>query len=97
MEEKVFNKYLVSLTKIVSIYCFFYVFLKILVMIRGTWIIPNIILLIPFLLLGIATAYIAFFKKYNWLIAIFGALLIVVVRYHEVDLVYYLQENYGSK
>jgi hypothetical protein len=96
MEEKVFNKYLVSLTKIVSIYCFFFVLLKSLAIIRGAWMVPNIILAVPFVLLGIATAYVVFFKKYNWLLAILGALLIVVVRYYEVDLVFYLQENYGS-
>lgn len=96
MEQKVFNKYLVSLTKIISIYSFFFVLLKSLAIIRGAWILPNIILTVPFVLLGISTAYVVYFKKYNWILAIFGATLIVVVRYYEVDWVYFLQNKYGN-
>lgn len=96
MEQKVFNKYLVSLTKIISIYSFFFVLLKSLAIIKGAWLLPNIILTIPFVLLGISTAYVIFFKKYNWILAIIGATLIVVVRYYEVDWVYFLQNKYGN-
>ena len=95
-EPKVFNKYLVSLTKIVSVYCFFFVLLKSIAIFRGAWMIPNIILAIPFIILGILTAYTVLYKKYSWIITIITVVLIIAVRYYEVDLVYFLQNKYGS-
>lgn len=95
-EPKVFNKYLVSLTKIVSVYCFFFVLLKSIAIFRGAWMIPNIILAIPFICMGILTAYTVLYKKYSWIITIITVVLIIAVRYYEVDLVYFLQNNYGS-
>ena len=95
-EPKVFNKYLVSLTKIVSVYCFFFVLLKSIAIFRGAWMIPNIILAIPFIILGILTAYTVLYKKYSWIITIITAVLIIAVRYYEVDLVYFLQNRYGN-
>ena len=95
-EPKVFNKYLVSLTKIVSVYCFFFVLLKSIAIFRGAWMIPNIILAIPFIFMGILTAYTVLYKKYSWIITIITVVLIIAVRYYEVDLVYFLQNKYGS-
>jgi hypothetical protein len=95
-EPVVFNKYLVSLTKIVSVYSFFFVLLKCIAIIRGAWVIPNIILAIPFVIVGILTAYTVIYKKYSWIITIITVALIVAVRYFEYDLVYFLQEKYGS-
>lgn len=95
-EPKVFNKYLVSLTKIVSVYCFFFVLLKSIAIFRGAWMIPNIILAIPFISMGILTAYTVLYKKYSWIITIITVVLIIAVRYYEVDLVYFLQNKYGN-
>ena len=95
-EPKVFNKYLVSLTKIVSVYCFFFVLLKSIAIFRGAWMIPNIILAIPFIILGILTAYTVLYKKYSWIITSITVVLIIAVRYYEVDLVYFFQNKYGN-
>ncbi|WP_396151247.1 hypothetical protein [Flavobacterium sp.] len=95
-EPKVFNKYLVSLTKIVSVYCFFFVLLKSIAIFRGAWMIPNVILAIPFIIMGILTAYTVLYKKYSWIITIITVVLIIAVRYYEVDLVYFLQNKYGN-
>jgi hypothetical protein len=95
-EPKVFNKYLVSLTKIVSVYSFFFVLLKSIAILRGAWMIPNIILAIPFIIMGILTAYTILYKKYSWVITIISVVLIIAVRYYEVDLVYFLQDKYGN-
>ena len=95
-EPKVFNKYLVSLTKIVSVYSFFLVLLKSIAILRGAWMIPNIILAIPFIIMGILTAYTILYKKYSWVITIISVVLIIAVRYYEVDLVYFLQDKYGN-
>lgn len=95
-EPKVFNKYLVSLTKIVSVYCFFFVLLKSIAIFRGAWMIPNIILAIPFIGMGILTAYTVLYKKYSWIITIITVVLIIAVRYYESDWVHILQNKYGS-
>jgi hypothetical protein len=95
-EPKIFNKYLVSLTKIVSVYSFFFVLLKSIAILRGAWMIPNIILAIPFIIMGILTAYTVLYKKYSWIITIVTVTLIIVVRYYEGDWVYSLQNKYGN-
>ena len=95
-EPVVFNKYLVSLTKIVSVYCFFFVLLKSIAIVRGAWMIPNIILALPFIIMGILTAYTVLYKKYSWAVTIAAVVLIIAVRYFEFDWVHYLQNNYGN-
>ncbi len=95
-EPKVFNKYLVSLTKIVSVYCFFFVLLKSIAIVRGAWMIPNVVMAIPFMIFGIWTAYTVIYKKYSWAIAILGVVLILITRYYEYDWVYFLQNKYGN-
>ncbi len=95
-EPKVFNKYLVSLTKIVSVYCFFFVLLKSIAIFRGAWMIPNIILAIPFIIMGILTAYTVLYKKYSWIITIITVAIIIAVRYYEGEWVHILQNKYGS-
>ncbi|RAR46589.1 hypothetical protein [Flavobacterium lacus] len=95
-EPKVFNKYLVSLTKIASVYCFFFIVLKSIALFRGAWMIPNIILTVPFIILGILTAYTILYKKYSWTITIIAIAVIIAVRYYEVGWVYFLQDKYGN-
>ncbi|MBC8884388.1 hypothetical protein H9X57_16500 [Flavobacterium piscinae] len=58
--------------------------------------IPNIILAIPFIIMGILTAYTVLYKKYSWIITIVTVTLIIVVRYYEGDWVYSLQNKYGN-
>lgn len=99
MEEQhplVFNKYLVSLTKIASVYCFFFVLLKSVAIIRGAWMIPNLILALPFIVMGILTAYTVVAKKYSWVATILAILLILITRFYEQDWVFWLQASYGS-
>ncbi len=95
-EPLVFNKYLVSLTKIVSVYCFFFVLLKSIAIVRGAWMIPNLVLAIPFIVMGILTAFTIMYKKYSWILTSLTVLLILLVRYFEYDWVYFLQLNYGN-
>jgi hypothetical protein len=89
----VFNKYLVSLTKIVAIYCFLYVIIKSIAIVLGAWLLPNILVSIPLILMGIWATYTAYFQKYNWTTAGLGAVLIIAMRYFEADLVFYFHAN----
>ena len=89
----IFNKYLVSLTKIIAFYCFFFVLIKSIAIVRGAWLVPNIIVTIPIILMGIWCAYTSYFQKYNWYAAGLGAVLVVVLRYFESGIVFYLNAN----
>ncbi|MFN3755473.1 MAG: hypothetical protein ACK4RM_00820 [Flavobacterium sp.] len=81
----VFNKYLVSLTKIIAFYSFFIILIKSYTIFRGAWLLPNLVLLLPFIVFGVLAAYTSFFQKYNWWVAGFGALMIILVRIFEQE------------
>ena len=93
-EPIVFNKYLVSLTKIIAFYCFFFVLIKSIAIVRGAWLLPNVVVTIPLILMGIICAYTSYFQKYNWATAVSGAILVIAVRYYEAGFVFYIHENW---
>ena len=95
-EAPLHNKYLVSLTKIISIYSFFLVLIKSIAILRGAWLVPNVILIIPFIALGVTTAFAWANQKYQWWLGIAGAIIIIVFRYYEVDWTLALQERFGN-
>jgi len=97
MKEVIFNKYLVSLTKIIAIYSFFYVLLKIIAVFKNNVVVPNIILAFPFLLLGLISFYSAKIKNYNWAVVVLGILLICITRYFEADWIILLQIKFNNK
>jgi fused signal recognition particle receptor len=74
----------------------FFVLLKSVAIVRGAWMIPNVVMAIPFMIFGIWTAYTVIYKKYSWAIAILGVVLIIITRYYEYDWVYFLQNKYGN-
>jgi len=99
MEEQhpiVFNKYLVSLTKIASVYCFFFIVLKAVAIFSGAWMIPNLILSFPFILMGILTAYTVVAKKYSWAVTFVAILLILIIRFYEKEWVFWLQTSFSN-
>lgn len=95
-EPGVYNKYLVSLTKIVAFYCFFIVLVKSIAIAMGAWFWPNVVITAPFIGVGIYTAYTAYMQKYHWATAIFGALFIIIMRIYEQEMVFYLQAYFNS-
>ena len=58
--------------------------------------IPNVILAIPFIIMGILTAYTVLYKKYSWIITIITLVIIIAVRYYEGEWVHILQNKYGG-
>jgi hypothetical protein len=81
----VFNKYLVSLTKIIAFYSFFIILIKSYTIFQGGWLLPNIILMLPFLVFGMLTAYTSYFQKYNWWVTGMGTAVIILVRLFESE------------
>lgn len=95
-QPKVFNKYLVSLTKIVAFYSFFIILIKSYNIFRGAWMIPNLILMLPFVIFGIWAAYTSYFQKYNWWVTGAGILMIILVRIYEYEWILALQNQFGN-
>jgi len=81
----VFNRYLVSLTKIIAFYSFFIILIKSYNIFRGAWMFPNLILMVPFIVFGILAAFTSYFQKYNWWVAGAGALMVILVRIFEQE------------
>ena len=90
------NKYLINTTKIVAIYCFFFVAIKILAVLMGKSLIPNLASSLPFLIIGIITSYLIFIEKYLWWLTILFVILILVFRIFEFDILMYLEKNYSN-
>ncbi len=79
--------------KIIFFYSVFYVVMKIIAIFKGSWVMPNLILCVPFLLFAGLGFKMTKTKNYSWLYVIAGALVISFVRYYEIDLMHYLHEK----
>lgn len=95
MEEPIiYNKYLVSFTKIIAVYSFLYVVLRFIsIFFLDSWKLPNAILATPFLIIGILTFNSILKKKYNWTLMIIGIVLIVFVRIFESEIILHLHKS----
>lgn len=92
-EPLIFNKYLVSLTKIIAFYSIFFVLIKSIAIVRGAWLMPNILVSIPIIAVGIWCAFTSYTQKYNWFAAGFGTAVVIIMRYFEEAIVFYLNAN----
>lgn len=86
------NKYLFSSIKIIAIYAYFFVILKVIAVFIGKPLYPNLIIAFPFLLIALFLTHIIMSKKYNWISAIVFGLFIIFVRIFEMDILAFLQE-----
>ena len=86
---------LVILTKIILFYSLFYAFLKLVVIIRGGWLWPNLLLVMPFFILFAFGLKQVRNETYSWFFVTLGAAVIVLVRIYEAQLVYWLQQEIG--
>lgn len=87
------KRYLVLISKIIFFYCIFYVIMKILAIFQGAWVVPNLILAIPYLIFAVAGGFMVKRNSYHWAYVIAGAILISLVRYYEQEWMVYLH-NY---
>ncbi|MFZ0490946.1 MAG: hypothetical protein WBV11_15155 [Salegentibacter sp.] len=89
------NKSLVLISKIIFFYSIFYVVMKLLAMLQGAWIIPNLILTLPYLVFAAVGGYMLKSGKFYWLYVVAGILVITVVRYFEKDWMLALHQYFG--
>ena len=87
------NKNLVVLTKIILIYSIFYVGIKLFIIMQGAWLIPNLILCVPYIVFVIVSGLIVKSQRYSWPFAVFALIVIVLVRIYETPLAQWVQEQ----
>lgn len=79
-----------SITKITAIYAGFYFVLKLSAIFQGAWVLPNLILTLPLLILGLIAWYLLRNDNTNWPFVIISILVISSLRYYEAELVVWL-------
>ncbi|HET8855791.1 MAG TPA: hypothetical protein VFM60_07695 [Salinimicrobium sp.] len=90
------KKYLEILTKIIFFYSLFYMLMKIIAIIsQGSWLLPNLILAIPFLIFAVTGGIILKRKSFNWFYVILGAVVISLIRYYESRWVVWLHQYFS--
>ena len=83
------------LSKIILFYSVFYIVMKVFaVLFEGVWVLPNLILAIPFLVLAVLGAVMIKRKNFSWIFVIAGILVIGLVRYFEAEWVVELHEYF---
>lgn len=82
----------ITVTKIITIYCFFYAIAKLFAIFKGAWLLPNAVIIAGLLGLGAIGVYVIKRNSYNWLFIIIGVVLVSALRYYETEWVVYLQE-----
>ena len=85
----------VLLSKVILFYSVFYVVMKVFAVIfEGVWVLPNLILAIPFLIFAVIGIVMIKRKNYSWIYVIAGILVISAIRYFEAEWVVELHEYF---
>ena len=89
------QRYLVLISKIIFFYSIFYVIMKVIAIFGGAWVIPNIILSLPYLVFAVVGGFMVKRNSYHWAYVIAGAILISIVRYYEREWMLQLHEYFS--
>ena len=89
------KRYLVLISKIIFFYSIFYVIMKLIAMFQGAWVIPNLILSLPYLVFAVVGGFMVKRNSYHWAYVIAGAILISIVRYYEQEWMLQLHEYFS--
>ena len=81
------------LSKIILFYSVFYIVMKVFaVLFENVWVLPNLILALPFLIFAIIGGMMLKRNDYSWIYVIAGILVISLIRYVEAEWVVNLHE-----
>lgn len=81
------------LSKIILFYSVFYIVMKVFaVLFENVWVLPNLILALPFLIFAIIGGMMLKRNDYSWIYVIAGILVISLIRYYEAEWVVNLHE-----
>lgn len=84
---------LVILTKIILIYSIFFIFMKAVVIFGSAWLVPNLLLMLPFLILGTVAGIQIKREKYSWWLVGIGAAAIIIIRVNETAFSVWVQQQ----
>ncbi|MCY2687431.1 hypothetical protein [Salinimicrobium sp. TH3] len=84
---------LVILTKIILIYSIFYIVMKTVIIFGGAWLWPNLLLMLPYLILGIIAAIQVKREAYSWWLMGIGAAVIILTRVYETSFSIWVQQQ----
>lgn len=84
---------LVILTKIILIYSIFFVVMKTVIIFGGAWLLPNLLLMIPYLILGAIAALQIKGENYSWWFVGTGAAVIILTRVYETQFAVWVQQQ----
>ena len=87
------HRNLVILTKIILFYSIFYIIMKAVVIFGGAWLVPNLLLMLPFLILGIISGIRVKRENYSWWFVGIGATVIILTRIYETQLAVWIQQQ----
>ncbi|MDX1543387.1 MAG: hypothetical protein R3214_05505 [Christiangramia sp.] len=93
--SKTSQRYLVLISKIIFFYSIFYVVMKVLAIFQGAWLIPNLILGIPYVIFAVVGGIMVKRDSYHWAYVIAGAIVISVIRYYEQDWMVQLHNHFN--
>lgn len=90
------HRNLVILTKIILFYSLFFIFMKVVILFQGAWLIPNLVLILPFTVLAALSWFQVKKDKYSWFFVAIGAAVIILTRIYETRLAFWIQEQLGA-
>jgi hypothetical protein len=83
------------ISKIIVFYSVFYVIMKLIaILFDDVWVLPNLILALPFLLFAIIGGLLIKKESFSWIFVIIGVLVISAIRYYEAEWVVALHEYF---
>ncbi|NJW51713.1 hypothetical protein [Salinimicrobium oceani] len=84
---------LVILTKIILFYSIFYILMKAIALFGGAWLVPNLLLMLPYLLLGSIAWILVRREQYSWWFVGIGAAVIILTRIYEAQFSLWVQQQ----
>lgn len=90
------HRNLVILTKIILIYSIFFIVMKSFIIFNGAWLMPNLVLMIPYVILGIIAGIQVKRENYSWWLVGIGAAVIILTRIYETSFSVWLQQQLGG-
>jgi len=85
----------ITLFKIIILYCFFYAVVKVIGIWKGMWLIPNLIVVITLVIVGITGIWLTRQKNYPLIYLMAGSFFIILLRVYETRWVLYLNQYFN--
>ncbi|EMY80889.1 hypothetical protein ES731_00740 [Psychroflexus gondwanensis] len=81
------------ITKIIVIYSAFFLILKLSAIFQGGWVMANLLVALPLVVLGLLGFYFLKSNSTNWIYALGSIVIISAMRYYEQDLIVWIHNT----